>query len=388
MTTKDIEALIVSFRDATQFWIVSLNSEKISQVRAASVAKPLNELSSLVKLLRAHTTKVGIIFEPERLKKEPATAYSTLEKLSESLILTVSLIAQLKLQDISQLYYDEIVIQVVQLIESNHELAKELLLIYEAAEKNEGESKQSKSGSENENSGVENGNGNGNGNGEGRLVYVGKIWSNCDSLSKLLSEGALGLLTLKVKQSIDLIDDGFEEFVEWAENPEDMGDPFGFSDDDDDEEEEEEEETAATAEYDDVKGKVPSSTGYELEKDEEKSSETGLSDNDELSAYAKKWQKKIELVRLLLASFKKSLPKTTASNQIDKIYDIQKSLVTSIDKLIVELMMNGEISDEVESIADDISKSSTKLAKLAESIHKDDTKKTSWYSTWITKYDS
>lgn len=327
--SKDLKALLVSFKDATQYWVANLTGDRISQIKASKVGNPLDELLKLVKLIKAHVTKVGIIFKPETLAKQESTAYNTLEKLSESLILLVSVISQLQANQISKLFYNEIVHQTTQLIESNHELAIELTYIYDEKEDS------------------------------ARLVSVGKIWSNCDSLTELINNGALNLLTWKIKQSIGLIDDGFDEFVEWVENPVDISDPFGFSDDEDDNEE-----------------------GDKFD-DEEKSNDE--EDSAELKDYAEKWLKNIELVRLLLASFKKSLPKSTSGAQIDEIDLLQRKITNLIDKLIVDLMLNREITKETESVSKDISTYSIKLAKLAESIHTD--KRSTWYSTWITKFN-
>lgn len=328
--SKDLKALLTSFKDATQYWVANLTGDRISQIKASKVDNPLDELLKLVKLIKAHVTKVGIIFKPETLAKQESTAYNTLEKLSESLILLVSVISQLQANQISKLFYNEIVHQTTQLIESNHELAIELTYIYDEKEDS------------------------------ARLLSVGKIWSNCDSLTELINNGALNLLTSKIKQSIGLIDDGFDEFVEWVKNPVDINDPFGFSDDEGDEEEGDK--------FDDG----------EKSNDEEE-------DSAELKAYAEKWLKKIELDRLLLASFKKSLPKSTSGAQIDEIDFLQRKISNLIDKLIVDLMLNREITKETESISKDISTYSIKLAKLAESIHTD--KRSTWYSTWITKFN-
>ncbi|CAK9437546.1 uncharacterized protein LODBEIA_P19240 [Lodderomyces beijingensis] len=330
--STDLNALIVSFRDATQYWVLSLGSDKISQVQASEVANPLGELLNLTKLIRAHTTKVGIIFKPETLKKEPTTAYNTLEKLSQTLILTISVIAQLKPSDISVIFYEELLSQTRQLIESSHELAKELLLIYE------------------------------DDNDEGRLVSVGKVWANCDSMTKVINDGALGLLTEKIKQSIVLVDDGFDEFAEWTENPESVDDPFGFSDDEEEDGEE------------------------QLGEKEEQSEEE--EDNTELIAYAKDSLNKIKLVKLLLASCKKSLPKSTTPAQINEIYRLQKSIVIHIDEFIVDLMLERAVTSKVDSLMTQISTESKSLAKIVQAIHVQDAKKSAWYKTWITKYDT
>ena len=93
-------------------------------------------------------------------------------------------------------------------------------------------------------------------------------YGQTDSLDQLLNEGDLGLLTTKIKQSISLLDDGFEEFVTWANNPEEIeDDPFGFSDDEEEEEEEEQDD------------------------DNDNDSLHSIIDTKELSEFANKWVK-------------------------------------------------------------------------------------------------
>ncbi|EGW33777.1 uncharacterized protein SPAPADRAFT_59136 [Spathaspora passalidarum NRRL Y-27907] len=344
-TREDLTSLIDSFEEATQYWISTISDPaSISKIQAAQVPDPINELLKSIKLLKAHTTKTGIIFKPENLKKELDTAFNTLSKLSETLILTISIISQLDVSSISKLFHNEIINQVKQLLESNHMFSKELKLIFEDIDNDvEKELKKDEM--------------------DGRLLAVAKIWSNCDSLVKLIENGSLSLLTDKIKQSILLLEDGFEDFEEWAENPEEIDDdPFGFSDDED---EENSEEPPADNE------------------DEEESVEV---DREELITYAKKWLKKIELIKLLIASFKKSLPKTTPGESIDTIYAMQTRLVSLVDKFIVDLMLDRTIDKEIESYTTSLNKESIKLAHIARDLHKD--KKASWYQTWETKYNS
>lgn len=343
-TREELKSLLDSFEEATQFWINSLSDiSTFSEIKAAKVSDPINELNKLVKLIKAHTTKVGIIFKPENLRKEVNPAFNTLLKLSETLVLTVSVIVQIDSAKISKLFYNEIVEQLKQLLESNNRFAKELKLIFEDDEdvSEQSESKKNEM--------------------DGRLVSVGRVWSNCDSLVQLLTEGNLALLTNKIKQSILLLEDGFEEFAEWTENPEEMNDdPFGFSDEEDFTDDEEE----ATP---------PVMNGHKVTEDDK-----------ELIKYAKKWLKKIELVKLLIASFKKSLPKSTPGDSIDEIYTIQNHLVSLIDKFIVELMLERRIDDN--EYTDSITNESIQLSKIARNLHND--KKTKWYETWETKYNS
>ncbi|RLV91570.1 Uncharacterized protein JA1_003804 [Spathaspora sp. JA1] len=346
-TKEELNSLIDSFEEATRYWISTIaDASLISKVKAAKVADPTNELLKLIKLLKAHATKVGIIFKPENLKKEFDPAFNTLSKLSETLILTISVVSQLDTTSISKLFYNEILKQVKQLLESNHMFAKELKLIFEDLE-NEVDTEELKKDEM-----------------DGRLLSVARIWSNCDSLVKLIENGNLSLLTDKIKQSIFILEDGFEEFQEWAENPEEIDDdPFGFSDDEEDEADDKE---------------PPSSVNQD--DDEE-------TNREELTTYAKKWLKKIELIKLLIASFKKSLPKSTPGESIDTIFAIQTNLVSLVDKFIVDLMLERTIDKELESYTNSLTKESIKLAHIARDIHQNN-KKASWYETWETKYNS
>ncbi|EMG49272.1 hypothetical protein G210_0021 [Candida maltosa Xu316] len=253
-TIEDLSKLLDSFNEATSYWLKN-QSTTSSSTPNNNIRDPLDELTKIIKLIKAQTTKLGIIFKPDNLQKDPNTAYTTLQKFSETVVLLVSLVNHnLESVKISRLFHDEITSSVKLLLSSIHEISNELIEI--AKEKNE--------------------------NDDARLIGVGKIWTNCDSLIELLDDGAGGLLTNKIKSNIGILDDGFDEFKEWAENPEELDDdPFGFSDDEDDDDKEEDD-------YD----KPPV-------------------DKEEVSEFALIWVKKIELIRLLIASFKKSVPSNT-----------------------------------------------------------------------------
>ncbi|KAK6877775.1 hypothetical protein K6H11_000046 [Candida tropicalis] len=348
MTTKtrdDLKNLLDSFNEAIKYWLTNLDNTTKSTGNS-KITDPIDELYKLIKLIKAHVTKVGIIFKPNNLKKDPNVAYNTLEKLSETLVLLISLIQSFKIkqEEISKIFYDEIFNNVKNLIVSINQLSNELMIIFDQDGDNDEDDREEVSD-------------------DGRLVGVGRIWSNCDALIKLLDEGAVGLLSNKIKQSILLLDDGFEEFKEWAENPQDMDDdPFGFSDDDEDDDEEEGEE------------------------DDRYVNEEPPVDNSEISKFALKWVKKIELIKLLISSFKKSIPKTTSGQLIDEINSIQLKLINLIDKFIMNLMLDTTIDEEILKNTKEITLQANKLSKIGISIHSTDDKKSKWYETWINKF--
>ena len=255
-----------------------------------------------------------------------------------------------------QLYYDELLKGIKQLMDSNKELSHELTLIFDSQNDENTENTPSKDSDEMDK----------------RLVSVGKIWSNCDVLISMINNGALALLTDKIKQSVLLIEDGFEEFAEWTENVEEIDDdPFGFSDDEFSDEESEDDAHPPVAEDKDNKLEDDGENGEDVE---------------ELKKFAQLWLKKIELVKLLILSFKKSLPLSTSGSSIDSIYAIQFGLVKLIDKFIVDLMLDRTIDGEIEEYTGAITKESVKLAKLARDIHAKNNKKAKWYEAWETKF--
>lgn len=349
---SDLKKLIQSFKEALQYWLVCLESSNtsLSEIKAAEVTNPLEELDKLAKLIRAHTTKVGIVFKPETLMKSTDAAFNTLQKLSESLVLMISIISQLKSKIISDMFYKEILNSVRLLIESNSHFVDELSTM--ELNNSEGSKTQAPaSHSENEI--------------DGRLVSVGKIWSNCDALSKLVKDGELGVLSKKIKQSIILIEDGLDEFEEWAENPDDFDmddDPFGFSDD-----ESEEEEVPPTNETSDkVNGNKEG--------------------KENLIEFSQLWLSKIKLIKLLLTSVTRSLPSVTSGDIINNIYDVQRLLVNKIDTLVVDLMMSKEVDEESVLNSEDITKMCYKLIKIVKDVNKSNENKIKWCVAWDSKF--
>lgn len=347
---SDLNKLILSFKEALQYWQTCLDgsNSSLSEVKAAEVTNPLEELDKLAKLIKAHTTKVGIIFKPETLVKGTDAAFSTLQKLSESLVLIISLISQLENKIISTMFYKEILNSVRLLIESNIQFADELVTV----EVNSGEEPQEVPESNDEDEI------------DGRLVSVGKIWSNCDTLSKLIKDGELGVLSKKIKQSIISIEDGLDEFEEWAENPDDFDmddDPFGFSDDESDEAE------------------VPPTNGTAEENGNKE-------EKEKLIKFAQLWLSKIKLIKLLLTSVTRSLPSLTSGDVINNIYEVQRLLVNKIDTLIVDLMLSKEIAEEIVMNSKEITKMCNTLIKIVKDVNKSNENKVKWCVAWDSKF--
>lgn len=351
-TRSDLHKLLESHKEALNYWQKSFtNNDSLSpKIKAAEVANPLEELSKLGTLIRAHVTKVGIVFKPQNLKKGQDAAFTTLLKLSGSIILMVSVISQLKPEQISHIFNNEILDNVKLLLHSNSEFVDELIAL--EADSND-ENNPNDFGSEDDKEI------------SGRLVSVAKIWSNCDDLCKLIKNGELGLLAKKVKQSISLIDDGLDEFEEFTENPDtfdDDDDPFGLDEDDSEDESE--------------------NTGNSKPEENQMSKE----DKSDLIKFSKLWLSKVKLVKLLLLSLTRSLPSVTSGETINNIYDLQRLLANIIDKLIVDLMLNKQVDAECEQYSKDIIKSCNKLIKIVQDVNKSNETKVKWCTSWESKF--
>lgn len=331
-TQDELLKLLGSISEALKYWRTSLETSDVTKAQTAAVDLPLEELEKLAKLIKAHTTKVGIVFKPENLK-EVDTAYKTVQQLSETVVLTVTVVAQLDPEVVSTIFHSEIVDIVKTLLATTDTFAEELSIIVENQKTQTQTDLKTDS----------------------RLVSVGRLWEVCDQLVNVLKGGIIKLLNRRIKQSIALIDDGLDEFAEWAEDPEgfEMDDPFGLSDS-------EEEDEAPPSE----------------------------NNKEELTAFASKWLEKFKLVKLLLSSLTHSLPSITSGATINSLYSTQKEIVTLIDKLIVDLMLDSNVGDECKQYAKDITSKCHKLIKVVRGANKGSESKVKWCDAWESKFDA
>lgn len=351
-----LDEILTAFEEALDCWNLALsgNAEGLKSILPATVQDPLKELIKIIKLVRAHTTKVGIIFEPTKLASQSDAAYTTASDLSKAFVLFMSILAQLEPEKISTLFYKEILSVSYMLIVSATSLVAELKKLKTDT------TDESSSHTQNDSSGT-----------NVRLVSVGKVWSVCDELAKLVENGNLKFLEKKTRVQLSLLEDGLDEFAEWAENPEDfdLDDPFGldeFSDEDDGECE------------------VPSVS--DLDSDNDEKSDDFAKGREELAAYAKQWVQKFKLVKLLFLSINKSLPTIIKGSDIDDIYKTESIICKESDMLIVELMMNHSVLEDVEKHANLIDKACSKILSIVKKANKNNDNKTKWCGSWESKY--
>lgn len=350
---KNAEVVLKPFLEALTFWNAQLEGplkDVNASIPAAKVQHPLTELEKLLELMKAQITKVGIVYEPKTLKKQTDAAHSTAADLSRTFVLYMSAVSQMSMVKVSKMFLDEIVDSSRKLVLTALEFVEELRNLYkeskadaeESDKKNEGES-------------------------SSRLLSIGKLWSLCDSTKALIGGGELKVLELKVRLSLSLIEDGLEDFTEWAENPEEVDDedPFGLEEDFSDEEN----ETNDAEESNSLNG-------------DEKESESFKNLRD----YSKNWVQKLKLIKLLLLSIKKSVPSIIQGSDIDRLHSLEASIASDIDMLIAELMMNRVLDHRVESHAKKVDDECFSIIKILKDLNKSDESKVKWCGSWNTKY--
>lgn len=370
-------AILSAFGEALDFWLIYLNGpvdELRRAISPATVASPMEELVKVTILLRAHITKVGILFERLSLQRSGTVTAKIVVELSSSFLLLMSLLARISPAEISRLFYMAIATECTFLVENTRQLISELEILVEKAKVEElaKETKDSEQTKDinNETQKVE-----AKETQEGqkltsqlkgrkvdtRLVSVGKVWSSCDQLVKLVDGGKVKYLEKQVKILLSLIEDGLDEFSEWAENPETLDDPFFLEDDFSDEE-------------------VPPSAGEESEKDD------FSEEKQRLSSYCKLWLEKFKLVRLLFLSINKSLPALVCGESIDQIYEAQELISRGIDLLIVDLMLSQAVDLEVAKHAATIDKGCYTVVKILKRENEKSSSKVKWCDLWESKY--
>lgn len=332
------DQLGAKLEEAIQVLNYYLESVQNLSLEASKVEEPQQELIKISTLIHSHVTKIGIVFKP--VIKE--TTYNACSEEITTLVKTTSLLASLirqfqKNEDkYSKLFVFELMQQFKMIIQCINALFTELVQVLDLSEEKE--------------------------SGE-RLVDVGRIWECCDSFKSLSSNGSSGVLNSKLRESNKLVVDGLEELEEWIENPhmDDGEDSFDFSDDED-------------------KPPKEESNGEE-------------SDNKEvdlnLIEFAKGWSMKVKLIKLLMSTLNKSIPKPTISSKfattIDSLNEKRLKLSEYIDELIGSIIWDSDL-DSARDASKELTKCVSSVIQLVSKLNNDDEKKTKWLLTWKAKF--
>lgn len=360
----------------------------------------LEELAKLAKLIKAHTTKLGILLSKfgestkvdqkkntveQDLKKLGAPLLTEITDLNSSVWYLLSLLHLIHANTISsslskeklpkgkncypKVYADAIDENVLYLVQNVEELISIVQRVL-ANDTNEQKTIDEIS--------------------QQRLISVGKIWASCDKLVALSLSIPKVIIDYINSVTMKLLSDTLVEIEEWLEDPtlEDLDDPFGLD-------------------YTDEE---------ESESDNETHTGTKDAPSPEMIEFMELWNTKIRLIKLLMNSLKLSLTKATSSTgtansantnvsglpakmclHLQIIYELQKQITLNVDDLISTVFMSNN-KDFVDPMKDEDIKNmitelnenilvkicNTVIALNTDSAKSEDTKK--WIATWKSKY--
>lgn len=302
---------------------------------------PLTELGKLAKILRAYSTKLGIICDPKKLHDNYDAAFKELRSYADSLFYLLSLVPLfIKAEggEYAAFLNDNVIAQISALLNGTDVLCDEIA---------------NKGGESNDN----------------RLMSIGMIWAACDAMESIVKSGNVGILTKQISLSCGLVDDVLNDIDEWLEDPqlEDM--------------------TLMDNDIDSMDELEERMENVSLGEDDEKAIER-------IKKFLNQWQTKIKMIKLLLTSFSKSITmKNTTSvrdlgAKLDELNRLHQVVVQNLDELISDVFMSGatfEVSDMQESISD-LDTTLKSMVKIIKDISKQDPKKSKWIDVWNTKY--
>ncbi|AAS54776.1 AGR286Cp [Eremothecium gossypii ATCC 10895] len=330
---EELGQLLASFRERFAYGTRD-ELAAISSSTQLQDSTPLLELAKLAKLIRAQTTKVGILSQPARREGNESTCGKELRALEESLFYLLSLLPSFHKSGHYTSYL-------------NKQLDEEILALLRSLEKFYDEIREK----------------------EENLVSVGKIWASCDELLALAEQGNLGLLNERLSASAKLVQDTILELHDWLAEPTlEEQDPFGLEDSF--EETSDAESTATNAE-----NKAPS---------------------PQMIEYVQTLERRVKLVKLLLKSFQKSVkvenPHTkAAADSLEKVYKVHHAVVEQIDELVSSVFMLGaDFDPQDEDLLEGVKtlhSTMESMCKLVKKLNNNDPKKNAWVESWEAQWN-
>ncbi|SCU90523.1 LADA_0F04720g1_1 [Lachancea dasiensis] len=324
---------------------------------------PAAELIKLSQIIKAQTTKIGIISHPAKFHANLDAAGKELKEFSNTIFFLVSLVPLFYQGKFPKYFIDLLDSNILGLLNGVSGFCDDLdQLVSSHNAMNSSDITPGPSTQDEDDS-----------SGSTRLLSVGKIWASCDLLNDIGTNGNLGLLNKRIQISAKLVTDTLNELEEWLVEPHvETDDPFGIGSGSEDEE-------------------------NELE-DEDNDAGLGESVPPGLIGYVQKWQNKLKMIRLLLSSFSKSIAsndykgKEPSAQQLDKLNDLHALIVEETDELISTTFMAGQDfdadDDEIIELASNLNTTVRQMVQIIKNLNKSDEKKGKWIQVWDTKYFS
>lgn len=343
ITTTQLKELQKAIRD--QF--VTLYKNNTDALRAISSSTkikdstPCAELVKLAQLIKSHTTKIGIILNPETFTEENYNAtFKELKSFIDYVFFYFSILPLFyKDEEYPEFMLKKIDNATLELLNGMDVLCEELDKKFEHHDTD-----------------------------EDRLLCVGIIWNSCDTLEDIGKKGKFGLLSDSIRESNGLVDDVLIEVDEFLEEPT-LGNGFMLDDGFDSEEEDDEDETPKI-----------------LEDDKETV--------EKLTEFLKIWKTKLKMIKLLLSSFTSTISSTTykSTNKkgsiLDDLYSQHQIITQNIDELIGDVFMTESVfeSSDFEEQIELLNKSLTSIVSVMKKLNDEDVKKSKWINVWEVKY--
>lgn len=229
-TASDVASLVRTLR--TDFVTSFSSKAQLRTLKPTTSLKdsdPSTELQKLSQIIRAHATKIGIIYHPDKFHGSISAACKELQLFTNAVFFLFSLLPLFYTGNYADYFTDALDANILGLLNGVQGLCDEidaLLADEDTTATTTAESKDSEQ--------------------DLRLISVGKVWASCDSLKELATLGNLGLLNKKISVSTKLISDTLSELEDWLLEPElESEDPFGLDEYDSGAEDESEPESAS-----------------------------------------------------------------------------------------------------------------------------------------------
>lgn len=316
------------------------NSE--SKTLQSHVQSPVEEIPKLASLINAHATKLGLVYKPPVKESSANACRSETDLFCKNVVLLSSIINQLRkeTEKYSLVFVNELAFEFNSIVEAAIILLSELVKLLDLETDD----------------------------GAQRLVGVGLVWESTDAIVKTVKGGNSGVLRNKLKSSNKVIIDALDELKEWLENPVEGGDE--------------------NYDMDELLGidKVPTDLNDDDDSNDEDADDELAS--EEVIECAKKWERKVSLLKLLVGLLNKSIPDykytTKFSKSLDAIDNNRKNLNEYVDDVIASLVYDSDV-DSAEKAGALLDKEAKGLVEIVKKIN--DEKKIKWVDSWVIKYN-
>lgn len=339
---KRVQELVESIR--SQFVEPYGDVQSLRNIKSTTNLKdsdPLTELLKLAQIIKAHSTKIGIVCQESKFFDNYPVVFKELQSFTNALFYLLSLLPLVhddKTDTWTRYLAKKLDSLVLNLLSGVSSLCKEIERMIEE----------------------------GKGNDNNRLISVGSIWAACDSLAELAKKGNFKLLADSIRSSCDLVDDVVQDVESWLEDPQ-FGDELLVDDVESDEEKE------------------------DSEREDNGDAAQALK---KMEAFLIEWKTNLKMIKLLLSSFAKSLStnvynsKDTKASSLDKLHSLQSLVVEQLDEFLSDVFMSDASFDSKEfngNIAA-LNESLGQMVGVIKKLNTSDPKKLKWINVWENKY--